>query len=104
MFLIYIDEVPGLFFPELASPTPEGLTVLEAGMLLIERQGLRAIPVWALSHDAAATVAEASNSLACDTVVVGATQRTFLWQALRGKFIQELLQHLEPTVRVVVVG
>ena len=104
VFLIYIDEVPGLFFPELASPTPEGLTVLEAGMLLIERQGLRAIPVWALSHDAAATVAEASNSLACDTVVVGATQRTFLWQALRGKFIQELLQHLEPTVRVVVVG
>lgn len=104
VFLIYIDEVPGLFYPGLASPTPEGLTVLEAGTLLLEAHGLRVVPVWALSHDAAGTVAEAVENLGCDTVVVGATQRTFLWQALRGKFIQDLLRQLDGAVRVVVVG
>ena len=104
VFLIYVDEVPGLFYPGLASPTPEGLTVLETGTLVLERFGVQAVPVWALSHDAAETVAEASAALRCDTVVVGATQRTFLWQALRGKFIQDLLAKLDGNVRLVVVG
>jgi hypothetical protein len=37
-------------------------------------------------------------------VVIGATQRTFLWQALRGKFIQDLLRQLPANIRLIVVG
>lgn len=104
LFVIYVDEVPGLFYPQLASPTQEGLTVLDAGGEIVRGMGLRPVPIWGLSHSAAATVGDVAEALGCDTVVIGATQRTFLWQALRGKFIQDLLAHLPGTIRLVVVG
>ncbi len=104
VYVIYVDEVPGLFYPQLAQPTPEGLTVLEAASLAIESMGLKAVPIWGLSHSAAESVAEAAESLRCDTVVIGATQRTFLWSALRGKFIGELLGNLPQQIRLIVVG
>ena len=104
LFLLYVDEVPGLFFPQLAAPTPEGLTVLEAGCNMIREMGMEPVPVWGLSHAAALTVAEYAEALRCDTVVIGATQRTLLWHALRGKFIQELLRHLPGHIRLIVVG
>ncbi|GDX79147.1 hypothetical protein LBMAG42_09580 [Deltaproteobacteria bacterium] len=104
VYAIYVDEVPGLFYPQLAQPTPEGLTVLEAASASIEAMGLRCVPVWALSHSAAGSVADAAESLQCDTVVIGATQRTFLWSALRGKFIGDLLRQLPQQIRLIVVG
>ncbi len=104
VYAIYIDEVPGLFYPQLAAPTPEGLTVLEAASAVIESMGMKAVPVWALSHSAAASVADAAEDLGCDTVVIGATQRTVVWATLRGKFIQELLRQLPPEIRLIVVG
>lgn len=104
IFLLYVDEVPGLLYPQLVSPTPEGLTVLESGCSLIRSLGGEPVPVWGISHSAAATVAEAAEACACDTVVIGATQRTFLWHALRGRFIQELLRQLPPEIRLIVVG
>jgi nucleotide-binding universal stress UspA family protein len=104
LFLLYVDEVPGLFYPQLASPTPEGLTVLEAGATIIRELGVTPVPVWTLSHSAANSVADVAATLACDTVVIGATQRTFLWHALRGKFIQELLRHMPKDIRLIVVG
>lgn len=104
VYLLYVDEVPGLFYPQLAAPTQEGLTVLEAGAEIISELGIEPVRIWGLSHSAATTTAEAAEALGCDTVVIGATQRTFLWQALRGKFIQDLLRQLPGTIRLIVVG
>lgn len=104
VYLIYVDEVPGLFYPQLASPTPEGLTVLEAGAAMIQALGMDCVLVWGLSHSAAVTVAEAAEAMHVDTVVIGATQRTFLWSALRGKFIRELLAHIPGAIRLIVIG
>ncbi len=104
VFAIYVDEVPGLFYPQLAHPSPEGLTVLEAASLAVESMGMRCVPVWALSHSAAESVSEAAEQLRCDTVVIGATQRTLLWVALRGKFIGDLLKQLPQHIRLIVVG
>ncbi|MES2643277.1 MAG: universal stress protein [Myxococcota bacterium] len=104
IFLLYVDEIPGLFYPQLASPTPEGLTVLHAGCEVIRDLGIEAVPVWGLSHSAPGTVVDAAEQLGCDTLVIGATQRTFLWHALRGRFIQELLRLLPEHVRLIVVG
>ena len=87
-----------------AKPTPEGITVLEAGCSMIRELGVEPVPVWGLSHSAAGAVAEAAEACACDTVVIGATQRTLLWQALRGRFIQEALRQLPAEIRLVVVG
>ncbi len=104
VFVLYVDEVPGLFYPELVSPTAEGLTVLESGCAMIRAGGLEPVPVWAISHSAAGSVAQTAEVCACDTVVIGATQRTFLWHALRGRFIQQLLKQLPPEIRLIVVG
>jgi len=104
VFLVYVDEVPGLLFPQLARPTPEGTTVLEAGCAVIRELGMEPVPVWGLSHSAAGAVAEAADACGCDTVVIGATQRTLLWQALRGRFIQEAKRQLPEHIRLVVVG
>lgn len=104
VYLVYIDEVPGLLFPQLARPTPEGTTVLEAGCAVIRELGMEPIPVWGLSHSAAGAVADAADACGCDTVVIGATQRTLIWQALRGRFIQEARRQLPPEIRLVVVG
>jgi amino acid transporter/nucleotide-binding universal stress UspA family protein len=104
VYLLYVDEIPGLFYPQLAAPTPEGLTVLAAGCEVIRDLGVEAVPVWGLSHSAPGTVVDAAESLGCDTLVIGATQRTFLWHALRGRFIQELLGLLPAHVRLIVVG
>lgn len=104
LFVLYVDEVPGLFYPQLAAPTPEGLTVLDAGAEMIREMGVEPVPIWTLSHSAAVSVSDTAEALGCDTVVIGATQRTFLWQALRGKFIQDLLRHLPRTIRIMVVG
>ncbi len=104
VFIIYVDEVPGLFYPQLAAPTPEGLTVLDAGRAVIETLGMESVAVWGLSHSAAESVAEAAEAISADTVVIGATQRTVVWQALRGKFIQDLLRQLPGEIRLIVVG
>jgi nucleotide-binding universal stress UspA family protein len=104
LYLLYVDEIPGLFYPQLAAPTPEGLTVLEAGCDVIRDLGLEPVPVWGISHSAPGTVVDAAEALGCDTLVIGATQRTFLWHALRGKFIQDLLRLLPANIRLIVVG
>ena len=104
LYLVYVDEVPGLFYPQLAAPTPEGLTVLEAGCEVIRELGLEPVPVWVLSHSAPSSVVDVAEGLGCDTVGIGATQRTVLWHALRGKFIQELLRQLPAEIRLIVVG
>ncbi len=104
VYLLYVDEIPGLFYPQLAAPTPEGLTVLDAGCEVIRELGLEAVPVWGLSHSAPGTVVDAAEAIGCDTVVIGATQRTIIWHALRGRFIQELLRLLPAHIRLIVVG
>ncbi|MDP2310530.1 MAG: universal stress protein [Pseudomonadota bacterium] len=104
VYLLYVDEIPGLFYPQLAAPTPEGLAVLHAGCEVIRELGIEAVPVWGLSHSAPGTVVDAAQNLGCDTLVIGATQRTFLWHALRGRFIQELLRLLPENIRLIVVG
>lgn len=104
VFIVYVDEVPGLFYPQLPQPTPEGITVLETGCQILRDLGTEPRPVWVLSHSAATAVAEAAEAAGCDTVVIGATQRTFLWQALRGRFIQDALRQLPAEIRLVVVG
>lgn len=104
VFLVYVDEVPGLFYPQLAAPTPEGLTVLDAGANRIRGYGMEPVPVWTLSHAAAEAVAECAEACRADVVVIGATQRTVFWHALRGRFIQELLAQLPPEIRLSIVG
>ncbi len=104
VWLIYVDEVPGLFYPPEHEPTPEGLTVLQAGSLIMKSIGVRTELVWSLAHSAGERVAEAATSLGVDTVVIGATRRGILWKILRGRFLEDLIQHVPSNIRVAVVN
>ncbi len=102
--VIYVDEVPGLLYPQKAEPTAEGLAVLASSCRSIRQLGAEPVPVWAMSHSAASSVAEAVVACRCDTVIIGATQRTLVWQALRGRFVQDLRKAVPTDVRITVVG
>ncbi len=102
--VIYVDEVPGLLYPQQGQPTAEGLLVLESSCRTIVQLGLQPVALWAMSHSAARSVAEAVVACGCDTVIIGATQRTVVWQALRGRFIHDLKQAVPVEVRITVVG
>lgn len=102
--VVYVDEVPGLLYPQQGQPTAEGLAVLESSCRTITQLGLEPVAVWAMSHSAARSVAEAVVACGCDTVIIGATQRTVVWQALRGRFIHDLKQVVPVEVRITVVG
>lgn len=102
--LVYVDEVPGLIYPQVAEPSAEGLAVLASSCRTIRQLGAEPVPVWAMSHSAAVSVAEAVRACRCDTVIIGATQRTVVWQALRGRFVQDLKRALPTHVRITVVG
>jgi nucleotide-binding universal stress UspA family protein len=103
VFLVYVDEVPGLFYPPHIRASDEALRVLAGNSAALEKLGVTPSRVWTLSHSAAGSVAEAAVSLGCDTVFIGATRRTLLWQAIRGRFIQDLLRHLPSSIRLIVV-
>ncbi len=102
LFVLYVDEVPGLFYPQLAAPTPEGVAVLARGADFVRAEGLDPVCVWALSHSAAQSVADAADELGCDTVVIGQTQRTPIWTLLRGRFQSDLQRHLARHIRLAV--
>ncbi len=104
IYVVYVDEVPGLLYPQQGQPTAEGLRVLAASCSAVGGLGMTAIPVWAMSHSAAVSVAEAVDACGCDTVIIGATQRTVVWQALRGRFVQDLKLAVPTEVRITVVG
>lgn len=104
IYVVYVDEVPGLLYPQQGQPTAEGLRVLASSCSVVLSLGMTAVPVWAMSHSAALSVAAAVDACGCDSVIIGATQRTVVWQALRGRFVQDL-KHAVPTeVRITVVG
>ncbi len=102
LFVLYVDEVPGLFYPQLAAPTQEGLAVLARGSDFVRSHGLEPVAIWTLSHSAAGSVAEAAEDLGCDTVVIGQTQRTPIWVMLRGKFQADLQRQLPRHIRLAV--
>jgi amino acid transporter/nucleotide-binding universal stress UspA family protein len=104
VFVLYVDEIPGLFYPQLVEPTPEGVEVLTIAAGHVRAHGCDPVLVWGVSHSAAASVVDAAEELRCDTVVIGATQRNVVWHALRGQFIQDLLARLPGSVRLIVVG
>jgi hypothetical protein len=103
VYLIYVDEIPGLFYPSAATPTPESLTVLKAAKDTLAVEGITAHLLWDCSHGAAGSVAEAARGLGVSTIVVGASRRNALWALLRGRFVRDLLAMLPPEIRLIVI-
>ncbi len=100
VYVIYVDEVPGLFFPPKAGPSKDARAVLQAAVDYFRQAGFTAVPLWRMAHDAGASVAGAARRLGSEAVMVGTSQRNAVWHLLRGSVLKSLIKDLPPTTRV----
>jgi amino acid transporter/nucleotide-binding universal stress UspA family protein len=100
VYVIFVDEVPGLFFPPKAGPTREARQVLQAAVDYFKQAGVTAVPIWRMAHDAGASVAGAARKLAMEAVMVGTSQRNAVWHLLRGSVLKSLVDELPHSTRV----
>jgi amino acid transporter len=103
-YLIYVDELPGLFLPAEVRPSEDALRILHAGCRYFESHGITAIPIWRLAENAGQAVAEAARELKVKSVCVGASKRNFLWRLVRGRVLKQLADHLPEDCRLIIVG
>ncbi len=100
VYLLFVDEVPGLFFPPKTGPSHEACSVMETAVDFFKSADIVAIPIWRMAHDAGASVAGAAKRLNVETVMVGTSQRTAVWHLLRGSVLKSLMRDLPETTRV----
>ena len=100
VYVIYVDEIPGLFFPPKSGPSKEARTVLTAAVDYFKQAGFVAVPIWRMGHDAGASVAGAARRLGVQAVMVGTSQRNAVWHLLRGNVLKSLVQDLPLSTRV----
>ncbi len=100
VYLLFVDEVPGLFFPPKTGPSREAREVLAASVDFFRRADLVAVPIWRMAHDAGASIASAAKKLGVEAVMVGTSQRSAVWHLLRGNVLKSLIRDLPETTRV----
>jgi amino acid transporter len=100
VYLIFVDEVPGLFFPPKVGPSREAREVLASGVEYFRQADIVAVPLWRMAHDAGASVAGAARRLGVSAVLVGTSQRSAVWHLLRGNVLKSLVADLPRDSRV----
>jgi nucleotide-binding universal stress UspA family protein len=100
IYVIFVDEIPGLFFPPKSGPSREARAVLQAAADYFRQAGMTAVPIWRMAHDAGASVAGAARKLGVEAVMVGTSQRNAVWHLLRGSVLKSLVRELPLSTRV----
>lgn len=104
VYVLDVDEVPGLFYPPDAGPSDEAVDVLAEAVQHFQAHGIEALPIWRMAHDAGVSIAHAAERLEVDCVIVGTSQRSAIWHLLRGNVLQALIKNLPERVRLVIVN
>ena len=104
VYLIFVDEIPGLFFPPNTGPSREAREVLAVAVEYFKEAGMVAIPLWRMAHDAGASLAGAARRLGVDAVLLGTSQRGAVWHLLRGNVLRSLVRELPEGTRVWIVN
>jgi amino acid transporter len=104
VYLIFVDEIPGLFFPPNTGPSREAREVLAIAVEYFKEAGMVAIPIWRMAHDAGASLAGAARRLGVDAVLLGTSQRGAVWHLLRGNVLRSLVRELPERTRVWIVN
>jgi amino acid transporter len=102
VYVIFVDQIPGLFFPPRTGPSDDALEVLNAAVRDITAEKMEAVPIWRLAHNPGASIAEAAEELGARCVLMGTTARSAVWTFLRGDVLKELLRELPEQVHVVI--
>jgi amino acid transporter len=104
VYLIFVDEIPGLFFPPNTGPSREAREVLAVAVEFFKEASLVAIPIWRMAHDAGASLAGAARKLGVEAVLLGTSQRGAVWHLLRGNVLRSLIRELPDQARVWIVN
>jgi nucleotide-binding universal stress UspA family protein len=102
VYVVFVDEIPGLFFPPKTGPSEEAVEVLNSAVSDINKEGMEAVPIWRLAHNAGASIAEAAETMEVRCVLMGTTARSAVWQFLRGDVLKQLLRELPEPVHLVI--
>jgi len=71
---------------------------------LAREAGVRALPVYAVSEDPAATILDAAATLGIDLLMVGAPQRHSLALLLKGNVVNEIAKSLPTNIQLIIHG
>jgi nucleotide-binding universal stress UspA family protein len=104
VYVMFVDEVPGLFYPPKIGPSDEAQEVLRDACALVEKQRITAIPLWRMAHDAGDSIASAADKLEVTAIFVGTTHRTAIWHLLRGNVLKGLVSKLPERTRLTIVN
>jgi nucleotide-binding universal stress UspA family protein len=103
LYVLFVDEVPGFFYPAGIEPSAEANAVLRHAVSYLERHGIMALPLWRVGHSAGETISHTARELKLKNVVIGASRRTPMWKLLRGSVLRELNQGLPPETELTIV-
>jgi amino acid transporter/nucleotide-binding universal stress UspA family protein len=100
VYLLCVDEIPGLFYPPKVGPSPSAVQTLGQCAQFLQGRGLEPVPVWRMAHDAGVCIATAAEKLGVTAVMVGASERSKLWTVLRGSVLRGLTERLPRSIEV----
>jgi hypothetical protein len=104
VYVVYVDEMPGLFLPAEVKPTKEALKVLSGVVDELSKLKITGIPIWRMAEDAGYSIAEAAKELGVKNVFVGSSKRTFFWRMVRGRMLKRLAANLPESASLIIVG
>ncbi len=103
LYLLFVQEHPGLIYPAGINPNDEAIDVLARALEYFEAKGISPVPVWRVGHAAGETIADTARDLNVKHVIIGTSRRTPLWKLLRGSVLRDLNEGLPEGVDLVIV-
>lgn len=104
IYLVFVDEMPGLFLPQEVKPSADAIKVLVESCAELHKHQINGIPIWRMAEDAGFSIAEASKTLGVAHVFVGSSKRTFFWRMVRGRMLKNLASRLPVSADLIIVG
>ncbi len=104
IYVVFVDEMSGLFLPQEVKPTVDAVKVLVESCAELRKHHMNGIPIWRMAEDAGYSIAEAAKFLDIKQVFVGSSKRTFFWRMVRGRMLKNLADRLPESAELIIVG
>jgi len=109
--VLYVKEV-AVYYTAAGTPLgrakwhddPEANAIMSSMLQLGEERGISVVPLYAVSHDAAATIVDLAATMGIDFLVIGASQRSAMAKLLRGSVATNVAQQLPDSIRLIIFG
>ena len=111
LFVLYVKEV-AIYYTAAGTrlgrakwqDDPEANAIMTSISKLGQQQNVSVVPVYAVSHDAAATIVDLAATMGVDYLVIGASQRTAMTKLLRGSVATNVAQQLPESIHLLIFG